>query len=294
MKPQLENLNFFIVAAEKGSFSAAGRELNKSQAAVSIAIQNLEIDFGFDLFDRTNRYPKLTEKGARVFKNAKLMMSQYDIFIEQTKSIYSVHEVRLRIGIDPLICGPEIIQILCEFSEKFPLIELFIMQQSSNTIYQEIKNNKLDLALGIFPSGEKLNCEFITAFHMHSSWVASPEYLKEKEDSLTFHDFFNSRLLIPTDLSGTGVDELKTAPQLWHVEDIHTILSFCRNGMGISFLPDFVIANDLDFGRLKTVTLSFNKLKNDHWRTSIIWPKSYVLGPAMNWLHQRFTAIEYI
>ncbi len=294
MKPQLENLSLFITAAEKGSFSAAGRELNKSQAAISIAIQNLEIDFGFDLFDRTNKYPKLTEKGDRVFKNAKLIMSQYDTFINKTKSIYSVHEVRLRIGIDPLICGPEIIQILCEFSKQFPLVELFLMQQSSRTLLEEIKNNNLDLALGIFPFREQNDCEFVAAFHMRSSWIASPEYLKEKEDSLNFNDFCNSRLLIPTDLSSMGMYELKTAPQSWHVEDIHTILTLCRNGMGISFLPNFVIANDLELGRLIKVALSFNQLENDHWRTSIIWPKNYLLGPAMNWLHQRFIAIEYI
>ncbi|PSW07389.1 LysR family transcriptional regulator [Photobacterium lipolyticum] len=294
MKLQLENLSSFITAAEKGSFSAAGRELNKSQASISISIQNLEIDLGFELFDRTNKYPRLTEKGDRVFKNAKLMMSQYDNFIEKTKSIYSVHEVRLRVGMDPLICGPEIIQILCEFSENFPLVELFLMQQSSCTLFDEIKNNNLDLALGIFPSRDKIDCEFVTAFHMHSSWVASPDFLKKQGESLSFHDFCNSRLLLPTDLSCMGMGELKTAPQCWHVEDIHTILTLCRNGMGISFLPNFVIANDLEFGRLKTVSLSFNQLKNDHWRTSIIWPKSYILGPAMNWLHQRLTAIEYI
>ena len=71
-----------------------------------------------------------------------------------------MHEVRLRIGMDPLICGPEIIQILCEFSENFPLVELFLMQQSSCTLLEEIKNNNLDLALGIFPFREKIDCDF--------------------------------------------------------------------------------------------------------------------------------------
>ncbi|MCW8327412.1 LysR family transcriptional regulator [Photobacterium sp. SDRW27] len=294
MKLQIENLNSFIAAAENGSFSAAGRELNKSQATISIAIQNLEIDLGYELFDRSNKYPKLTEKGDRVFKNAKLMMSHYEEFVEKTKSIYSINEVRLRMGIDPLICGPEVIDILCDFSKEFPMVELFLVQQSSGNLLQEIKQNNLDLALGIFPFNEKVDCEFITAFHMHSSWVASPDFLENKAEQLSFNDFCNSPLLLPTDMSGIGIDQLKSAPQLWHVEDIHTILTLCRKGLGVTFLPNFVIANDLELGRLEKVSLSFNLLNNDHWRTSVIWPKNRLLGPASDWLQQRFTAIQHI
>ena len=52
MKSQVDNLTMFISAAEKGSFSAAEKQMKKSQASISIGIQNLEIDFGFELFNR--------------------------------------------------------------------------------------------------------------------------------------------------------------------------------------------------------------------------------------------------
>ncbi|MGF1873111.1 LysR family transcriptional regulator [Photobacterium indicum] len=294
MKIQLENINSFITAAEQGSFSAAGRELKKTQAAVSLAIQNLEIDLGFQLFDRTNQYPRLTQKGEQLLRNAKLMMSHYNSFIESSKTIYTMNDVKIQIGVDPLVCGPDVIQIIRDFSEAFPNVELFLMQQSSALLAKEVHAKHLDLALGIFQFENKLNFEFTTAFHMNSSWVASPTYLNTKSDVISYHDFCQLRLLVPGNIDDLGLSEIKSASQLWHVEDIHTILSLCRTDMGVSCLPDFVLKQDLELQRLRKISFSFNKLKNNYWKASLIWPKSTLLTPALMWLQKRLTDIDIL
>ena len=65
----------FVIAAEQGSFSACARKTGKVQSAVSQAINNLEIDLGVTLFDRTSRQPVLTEAGTRLLKMAQGLMS---------------------------------------------------------------------------------------------------------------------------------------------------------------------------------------------------------------------------
>lgn len=47
----------------------------------------------------------LTEKGEKLFKNTKLMMFQYDEFISQSREIEEISDVKIRIGIDPLVCS---------------------------------------------------------------------------------------------------------------------------------------------------------------------------------------------
>ena len=59
----LDQLRTFIAAAEQGSFSAAGRKLRRAQSVVSQTLANLEIQLGVTLFDRSARYPVLTEDG---------------------------------------------------------------------------------------------------------------------------------------------------------------------------------------------------------------------------------------
>ena len=53
----MDQLEAFVSAAEKGSFSAAGRALRKAQSAVSTQVSNLETDLGVMLFNRAGRNP---------------------------------------------------------------------------------------------------------------------------------------------------------------------------------------------------------------------------------------------
>lgn len=294
MKPQMDNLQSFISAAEKGSFSAAAKELKKSQASVSIAIQNLEIDLGFELFNRNKKYPVLTDKGEKILKNTKLMMSQYNDFIHQSRIIETISDVKIRIGIDPLVCSDKVTQILCEFSERYPLVDLFIMQQNSKQLYKGVIENNLDFAIGLFSGLDKLNCEFVSAFHMQSSWVASPDYRAGDVSNISLTSMAGSRLLTPIDLNYPAMNEVNVATQVWYVEDIHTILSFCRSGVGICHLPNFVTKRDLNEGRLTKASFTFNQLNNEHWVASILWPKNKKLSHKLNWIHNKISEIEFI
>ncbi len=65
-----ESLQAFVEAAALGSFSAAARRLRKTQSTVSTAIAHLEADLGMVLFDRSGRYPQLTDAGRQVLGHA--------------------------------------------------------------------------------------------------------------------------------------------------------------------------------------------------------------------------------
>ena len=67
----LDQLRTFIAAAEEGSFSAAGRKLQRAQSLVSQTLANLEEQIGVKLFDRSGRYPRLTEQGSALLRDAR-------------------------------------------------------------------------------------------------------------------------------------------------------------------------------------------------------------------------------
>jgi hypothetical protein len=71
----LDQLRTFIAAAEQGSFSAAGRKLRRVQSMVSQTLANLEGQLGVALFDRSARYPTLTEDGRALLENARAVGS---------------------------------------------------------------------------------------------------------------------------------------------------------------------------------------------------------------------------
>src|SRR5246127_4372331 len=83
----LDQLRTFIAAAEQGSFSAAGRKLRRAQSVVSQTLANLEGQLGVILFDRSARYPTLTEHGRALLENARAVADQIDGFKARAKSL---------------------------------------------------------------------------------------------------------------------------------------------------------------------------------------------------------------
>lgn len=66
----LKQIQYFIVCAQKHSFSSAAKELFTTQPNVSKAIKALEEELGFLLFERHNRGISLTEDGEKVYEYA--------------------------------------------------------------------------------------------------------------------------------------------------------------------------------------------------------------------------------
>ncbi len=66
----LPQLQTFLVAARRKSFSAAARELGVSPAAVSQSVRQLEEQLRVVLFTRTTRVVALTDAGRRLLEGA--------------------------------------------------------------------------------------------------------------------------------------------------------------------------------------------------------------------------------
>ena len=74
----LNQLRIFIATVEEGSFSAAGRRLSRAQSLISESIGNLEAQLGVALFNRSGRYPRLTEEGSALLSDARAVIARLD------------------------------------------------------------------------------------------------------------------------------------------------------------------------------------------------------------------------
>src|ERR1700679_4020103 len=74
-----DQLGPFIAAVEEGSFSAGARKLHRAQSAVSELVSNLEAQLGVALFDRSERYPKLTLAGVQLVADARSVVANVDL-----------------------------------------------------------------------------------------------------------------------------------------------------------------------------------------------------------------------
>jgi DNA-binding transcriptional LysR family regulator len=116
----LEQLLFFIAAAEEGSFSAAGRRLKRAQSVVSQTVSNLEGHLGMRLFDRTARFPALTVQGRALLANARAVTSQMDLLKARVKGLAGGSEPDLTMAVDPTLPISIFTEAASALREQFP------------------------------------------------------------------------------------------------------------------------------------------------------------------------------
>lgn len=75
----LQQLRYLIAIAENGSISAAANKIYASQSNLSIAVRDLEREFGITVFTRSNRGVTLTNEGTELLAYARQVVEQADM-----------------------------------------------------------------------------------------------------------------------------------------------------------------------------------------------------------------------
>ena len=75
----LQQLRYFIAIAEAGSINAAAHDIYATQSNLSVAVKELEREYGITLFTRSNRGVALTNEGAELLAHARQVVEQADM-----------------------------------------------------------------------------------------------------------------------------------------------------------------------------------------------------------------------
>src|SRR5580692_5498123 len=126
MSDRLFALRLFARVARKGSFSAAGRELNIPQSTASRTIATLEREIGVALFVRTTRAVALTEAGVDFLARIESVLAELE---EAEHAARGTGELRgmLRIGLATTFAVREVISRLAEFMSRHPALRVDLM-----------------------------------------------------------------------------------------------------------------------------------------------------------------------
>lgn len=122
--PSLSSLRAFAVVAEKKSFSAAGRDLNVSHAAVSQQVRALEQRLGTQLVTREGRGLALTADGQQL---AGGLRDGFAIFQETVEGLLAADRSRpLNVTMTPSFAVSWLMPRISDFKIQHPEIELML------------------------------------------------------------------------------------------------------------------------------------------------------------------------
>src|SRR6204780_1592797 len=286
----LDQLRAFIAAVDEGSFSAGARKLHRAQSAVSELVSNLEAQLSVALFDRSERYPKLTPAGIQLVADARSVVANVDLLKARAKGISGGLESELSAVVDVLFPIEAIAESATEFRDRFPRTPLRLYVEALGGAYQPVLDGRCSLGvvgpLPILP--DPMTLERLQGVPM--IMVAAREHpLALIGGVIPKTELAKHVQLVLTDRSEltAGREFGVMSPLTWRLGDLFAKHAFLLKGLGWGGMPLHAVKQDLHEGRL--AKLSVEDLPDE----GLILPMSAVYltanppGPAGRWLIER-------
>jgi DNA-binding transcriptional LysR family regulator len=286
----LDQLKAFIAAVDEGSFSAGARRLRRAQSAVSELVSNLEAQIGVVLFDRSERYPKLTPAGVVLVADARTVLGNVDLLKARAKGISGGLESELSAVVDVLFPIEAIAESAKEFRDRFPRTPLRLYVEALGGAYKPVLDGRCSLGIvGSLPvAPDSVTLERLQAVDM--IMVAAREHpLAMFKGVIPKTELAKHVQLVLTDRSELtqGREFGVMSPVTWRLGDLFAKHAFLLKGLGWGGMPLHAVKQDLVQGRL--AKLSIEDLPEE----GLILPMSAVYltakppGPAGRWLIER-------
>lgn len=204
----LINLESFVQSAQLGSFSAAGRRLGLTPAAVSRNVARLEANLGVQLFFRSTRQLTPTEAGARFLAEMQGPLAALQGAIGEAAAARQEPAGVLRMSLSPGFGVDHILPLLPSFRARCPQVTVDWRFENRPV---DLVAEGIDLAIGGgFPLGDGIVARALAPAHLVA--VAAPGLLAD--DMVAEH---------PDDLAGLPAVILQVpgaaAPRPWQFRD---------------------------------------------------------------------------
>lgn len=140
-------LRAFVRTVERGSISAAARDLNVSQPGVSKHIRNLEGHVGARLLERSARLVRPTPLGQTLYEASRQGLATIDAALEGVRRDMGTVEGVLRVHAPVCVGAKRLYPIVLDFQERHPgvTVDLALENRTVDLVYE---NFDLALRLG--------------------------------------------------------------------------------------------------------------------------------------------------
>lgn len=231
-----------LAVAEYLNFRHAANALGVSLSSVSARVKTLEEDLGILLFERHARGVRLTEAGRHFVKLVAVGVDQLDHAVKTAGMAASGESGRLRIGVHALTPRSFLSELICQYREDHPGIEIEMTEGTAREAVMQLRADRLDVVF-VAGSPELPDC------HSRRIWTeplvaALPErHPLANRAAVTWADLAGETFLVRHGGTGPQVHDhivLRLAGR-WPASSIQrfdvgrgTLLSMVGQGFGIT------------------------------------------------------------
>lgn len=239
----INKYRLFADIADTKSFTKSGSRMGYTQPGVSHILKALEAEIGFPLFVRTKQGVFLTPNAKTILPLVRKLLADSEQLEETIQALNGLETGHLTIAAFASISSNWLPRIISVFEQKYPRIEIELLEGGTDEIVGWLENNIADFGLLSKPHTQSL--EWI-ALYEDPLMAILPKSYDGHTDAFPIREMDQK----PFILSAEGVDydihqALESAgviPNV-HLSCKHdlSIISMVANSLGVSILPKLVI-----------------------------------------------------
>ena len=261
------NLNLYRIFYEVtkySSISVAAKSMYLSQPAISKSIKNLETELGITLFDRALNGIVLTEKGKELFTYVEEAFNSIRLAEKKMLENKNLEKGTLAIGIRSHIASFYLVDKVIEFHNKYPKIEITIINRPSNELLKLLNNNRIDFIIDISSYKDELDSYDVKDLSdlEHCFVTLNNENILPDKTEYTLSDLKNVPLILPVNhsshrkiLNQFAKDNNIRFQNVLSVETSELIYDFVKRGEGVGYILKDMVIKDVESGLLKIIDI---------------------------------------
>ncbi len=249
----LDQLRVLVTIADTGSFSAAGRKLQRAQSAISHAVQSLEQSQRIKLFDRAGRAPVLTEAGRALVSQAHQVLRQAELFERTASSIAEGLEPELTFAVDSMVPTRPVIEGLATLQKRFPDLAVTLFTEVLGGAERRVRAGTATLGLCVMHPNQAQDLQAYEVTSIELVPVAAPSHPLAAETRKLGREVLAEHVqLVLTDPENSGGPSYSVvSPRIWRFVDLGRRLDFLLAGFGWATMPLHMVELHLAAGELE-------------------------------------------
>ncbi|HEY4370948.1 MAG TPA: LysR family transcriptional regulator [Burkholderiales bacterium] len=152
----LKRLNAFVTLAEELHFGRAAARLNLTQPPLTLAIKELELEMGAQLFERTKRSVRLSPAGAALLPEARALLAQAARLPGIAQSAAAGGAGELRLAFISIVDYSFLPDLLREYTRRFPAVRVQLREATTDVQLADLMQGRVDVGVVLGPVADEL------------------------------------------------------------------------------------------------------------------------------------------
>lgn len=284
MMDRLTSMAVFVRAVDRGSFAAAAAELGLSAPMVGKHVRFLEERLGVRLLNRTTRRQSLTEFGRAYYERCRSVLAEAEAADALAADQLGEPRGRLRVALPVLFGRRCVMPILLDLARRHPRLELDL---SFGDGFVDLAEGGHDLAIRTGELQDAANLVTRRVARQRMIVCAAPSYLEDHGSPAELADLADRDAVVyrrsgrvrPWLFPREDGPPAEVMPRhRLRLDDLGAIADAAALGMGLAWLPSWLVRERLNAGELVELLPDERRLPYD---VHALWLQTPHLPPKI-------------